>query len=98
MEALACGTPVIAFRRGALAEIVEHGKTGYLVGTVDEMGDAIGAASAIDPAACRSAARARFSARRMVSQYLQIYERLASGATAIKQCRRPIGSEAYSWY
>lgn len=98
MEALACGTPVIAFRRGALAEIVEHGKTGYLVDTVEEMGDAIGAAADIDSALCRSAARARFSAKRMLSQYLQLYERLASGATAMEQFRQSIGSEAHSWY
>jgi glycosyltransferase involved in cell wall biosynthesis len=51
---------VIAFRRGALAEIVEHGKTGFLVDSVEEMGDAIGAAGHLDPEACRRDARAIF--------------------------------------
>ncbi|HVY44738.1 MAG TPA: glycosyltransferase, partial [Minicystis sp.] len=53
MEALASGTPVIAFRSGALAEIVEDGVTGFLVRDVDEMARAIGRAGEIDPRACR---------------------------------------------
>jgi glycosyltransferase involved in cell wall biosynthesis len=81
MEALACGTPVIAFPSGALAEIVEHGKTGFLVETVGEMAEAIRAAGALDPERCRQAARERFSAERMLKRYLKLYERLAAGRT-----------------
>jgi len=76
MEALACGTPVIAFARGALSDIVEHGTTGFLVRDVFEMADAIAATETIDPKICRETARRRFSRSRMVGEYFRIYERL----------------------
>jgi glycosyltransferase involved in cell wall biosynthesis len=76
MEALAAGTPVVAFPSGALAEIVEHGRTGFLVHSVAEMADAIRAAGGIDSEACRAAARTRFSARTMVAKYMELYETL----------------------
>lgn len=76
MEALACGTPVVAFPSGALAEIVEHGRTGFLVNGEREMAEAIAAAGGIDPRECRLAARERFSASRMVNDYLSLYRRL----------------------
>jgi len=76
MEALACGTPVIAFRTGALPEIVEHGRTGFVVDTLREMGEAIRKIDAIDHNACRNAARERFAASRMVDEYIAVYERL----------------------
>jgi len=82
MEALACGTPVIAFAAGALPEIVEHGRTGFIVRDVDEMAAAIPRAGEIDPAACRAAARARFDLARMTGEYLALYRRLAQGAAA----------------
>jgi glycosyltransferase involved in cell wall biosynthesis len=77
MEALACGTPVIAFPSGALPEIVEHGKTGFIVRDEQEMADAIRAAGEIDPEVCREAARRRFSLERMTAQVLGVYGRLA---------------------
>ncbi len=79
MEALACGTPVLAFRAGALREIVDHGRTGFLVSNVEEMADAIRRASDLDPAACRRAAEERFSAQRMTESYFELY-RHAIGA------------------
>lgn len=76
MEALACGTPVVAFASGALPEVVEHGKTGFIVRDVKEMAEAIQAASQLDPEQCREAARTRFSAQRMSRDYLALYDRL----------------------
>lgn len=77
MEALACGTPVIAFPSGALPEIIEHGRTGFLVRDSRGMADAIAASAALDPAECRRVARERYSADRMTGQYLDLYARLA---------------------
>ena len=74
MEAMACGTPVIAFRTGALPEVVEHGRTGFIVDDVDEMASALGEITVLDPEECRRAARSRFSAHTMSSSYLQLYE------------------------
>lgn len=77
MEALACGTPVIAFAAGALPEIVEHGRTGFIVADEREMAEAIREAEGIDPEACRAAARERFSIDRTAGRYLSLYARLA---------------------
>jgi glycosyltransferase involved in cell wall biosynthesis len=77
MEALACGTPVIAFPNGALPDVVEHGKTGFLVNTVEEMAQAIVAAPSLDAETCRAEARRRFSLERMISSYMDAYQALA---------------------
>ena len=77
-EALACGTPVVAFPNGALTETVEHGHTGFLVRDVDEMAGAIEAARGIEPETCRAIAHARFSLERMIAGYLSVYERLTA--------------------
>jgi glycosyltransferase involved in cell wall biosynthesis len=77
MEALACGTPVVGFRRGALAQIVDNGLTGMLVDNVDEMAAAIARADAFDAKVCAEAARRRFSAARMARDYLAAYQRLS---------------------
>lgn len=77
MEALAAGTPVIAYRSGALREIVEDGVTGFLVDDAGEMADAIGRVGALSRARCRAVAERRFSKQRMVQQYLNLYESLA---------------------
>jgi glycosyltransferase involved in cell wall biosynthesis len=73
MEALACGTPVIAFPSGALAEIIEHGRTGFLVQDEPEMASAIKSVRALNPEHCREAAREQFSASRMVKRYFDAY-------------------------
>jgi glycosyltransferase involved in cell wall biosynthesis len=78
MEALSCGTPVIAFPSGALVDIVEHGKTGFLVNDVGEMARAIELSKSIDPRLCRMRARQRFSTQRMTTSYVGMYQSLAS--------------------
>ncbi len=76
MEALACGTPVVAFPSGALSEIVEHEKTGFLVQSEAEMARAISAAGAIDPELCRTTAARRFSVETMIAEYFDLYRRI----------------------
>lgn len=83
MEALASGTPVIALRSaGALPEIVEHGRTGFLVDDVAEMAEAMARVGRIDPAECRRAAEERFSAERTAAAYLATYRRVVRAARA----------------
>lgn len=76
MEAAMCGTPVIAFRAGALPEVVRDGVTGFLVDDTAQMARAIEECGRIDPAVCRAVALERFSERAMVSAYLRMYERV----------------------
>jgi glycosyltransferase involved in cell wall biosynthesis len=76
MEALAAGTPVIAYRSGALPEIVEEGVTGFLVDNAAEMAEAIRKIDTISPDACRAAAEQRFSRERMVRDYFHLYGEL----------------------
>ena len=78
MEALACGTPVIAFRSGALPEIVEDGRVGFLVNDEREMAEAINAVGSIDPQVCVETARRRFALERMVAGYFDMYQRVAN--------------------
>jgi glycosyltransferase involved in cell wall biosynthesis len=80
IEALACGTPVVAFPSGALVDIVEPGVTGFLVNDTREMAEAIVAADTLDPERCREAARRRFSLERMAETYFAVYRRLAAPA------------------
>jgi glycosyltransferase involved in cell wall biosynthesis len=96
MEALACGTPVIAFPAGALPEIIEHGRTGFIVRDEREMAEAIREAARIDPEVCRAAARERFSLERTVERYFALYRKLArlGWAEAASAERRLIAADA----
>lgn len=76
MEALAAGTPVIAYPSGALPEIVEHGRTGFLVDSPKAMAQAIPLASTLSREECRAVARDRFSRERMIARYLALYGNL----------------------
>jgi glycosyltransferase involved in cell wall biosynthesis len=76
IEALACGTPVIAARRGSMPELIDHGVTGYLVDTPAEAVAAIARVDDIDRAACRRAVAERFSVARMADAYIALYRRI----------------------
>ncbi len=78
MEAIACGTPVIAFRSGALPEIVTHGHTGFVVEDSAGMAAMIARVGEIDPEHCRAIARARFSLERCTEAYLSRYADLGT--------------------
>jgi len=80
VEALACGTPVIAFKRGAVPEVVEHGTTGYVCDTEDDMVNAVQHVREIERAACRRDAEARFSEQAIVQRYEAVYRTLAMAA------------------
>ena len=73
VEALACGTPVIASNRGSMPELIDHGVTGFLVDSVDAAVEAIDRVGEIDRAACRAAVAARFTVDRMADRYLDLY-------------------------
>jgi glycosyltransferase involved in cell wall biosynthesis len=73
VEALACGTPVIACNRGSMPELIEDGVTGFLVDSLDAAVDAIGRIDEIDRAACRAAVSARFTVDLMADRYLALY-------------------------
>jgi glycosyltransferase involved in cell wall biosynthesis len=84
MEALASGTPVVAWRSGALPEIVRHGSTGFLVSSVAEMADAIASIGSIESNCCRSEAERRFSGQAMMSRYRALYQDLVCARTAVE--------------
>jgi glycosyltransferase involved in cell wall biosynthesis len=76
VEAMICGTPAIAYPHGSMPEIVDEGVTGFLVGGVEQAVGAVDRAARLDRAACRATAAARFSAERMVDDYLAVYEQV----------------------
>jgi glycosyltransferase involved in cell wall biosynthesis len=76
MEAISSGTPVVAFRSGALPEVVEHGRTGFIVDSEDDMVGAVQRIDEISSETCRARAIGQFSAERMVEGYLRLYREL----------------------
>jgi glycosyltransferase involved in cell wall biosynthesis len=79
LEAMASGTPVLAFPEGAAPEVVEHGKTGYLCEDEGDMVRALDHIDHIDRSACRAAVEGYFSTKRMVDDHLSLFESLAAG-------------------
>jgi len=73
---MACGTPVVAYRRGSMPEIIDEGLTGYLAHDVASSARAVLAAERLDRGAVRARATARFGSDRMIDDYLRTYERL----------------------
>jgi len=97
IEALACGTPVLAYRRGSIPEVIDHEVTGFVCETLTEMAEAVGRLPLIDRRRCRSAFEERFTADRMARDYVALYERLiaeksvqVSPRSSSKPSRQPI--------
>jgi glycosyltransferase involved in cell wall biosynthesis len=84
VEAMACGTPVIATAAGSVPEIVDHGRTGFICRTIEEMIDAVAAVPRIDRRRCRAHVEARFTVARMTDGYEAVYRRV----TALGQAPR----------
>jgi len=78
VEAMACGTPVIASARGSMTEIVRDGESGFLVDGVAEAAAAVGRVQGLDRAAVRASVEQRFDVSRMVNDYLALYRRILS--------------------
>lgn len=77
IEAMACGTPVIAYRNGSVPEVVEHGATGFVVERREDAIAAVRSAVSLSRARCRETFERRFTVQRMARDYLHLYERLA---------------------
>jgi glycosyltransferase involved in cell wall biosynthesis len=82
IESMACGTPVIATRWGAVAEVIEHGRSGIVVDNYKEMAGALADADRIEPLECRRSVEERFSAERMVREYEEAYTAVVEGTRA----------------
>jgi glycosyltransferase involved in cell wall biosynthesis len=76
IEAMACGTPVVAHNLGSIAEVVDNGITGYHAPSIDAMSGLIAPALALDRAKVRAHAMSRFGFRRMVDDYERLYRSL----------------------
>jgi glycosyltransferase involved in cell wall biosynthesis len=89
IEALACGTPVIARRCGSVPEVLRHGVTGFIGSSVDDLVSAVGKLSQISRLRCREEFEARFTAEVMAANYERIYYRLASACRSAQKVARP---------
>mgnify|MGYP000866484141 CR=1 FL=1 len=76
VESMACGTPVIAFRKGAMPEVVDHGHTGFLVNNVSEACEKLALIANLDRKDCRHWVESRFSQERMTDDYISVYEQI----------------------
>jgi glycosyltransferase involved in cell wall biosynthesis len=89
VESMLCGTPVIAYPRGSMPEIVTEGSTGFLVDGLAAAAAALGRVETVDRATCRAIAARRFSAARMVAAYETVYRSVLRGAAPDSACAAP---------
>lgn len=75
-ESMLCGTPVIAFKKGSMPELIADGKTGFLVHTADQAVEAVADITSIDRAFCRAHAASKFSYQKMTEGYIEVYEKI----------------------
>jgi glycosyltransferase involved in cell wall biosynthesis len=76
IEAMACGTPVIAFNHGSVSEVITDGQSGFIVENIDEAVEAVSKLNSISRAECRKVFEERFTASKMAEGYVNIYKRL----------------------
>jgi glycosyltransferase involved in cell wall biosynthesis len=94
IEALACGTPVVALRRGAVPEVVTHGRTGLLADVAQELPRLVHEVTRIDPRVCRAEAELRFDVTRMAREYEAVYERILGMAPTRAPDLAAVGSHS----
>ncbi|NOR37514.1 MAG: glycosyltransferase [Woeseiaceae bacterium] len=85
VESMACGTPVIAFRRGSMPEIIRHGETGYIVDDIEGAISAVAAIESIDRTQCRADVEKRFTSARMARDYIRVYQEILNGEARDEQ-------------
>lgn len=88
IEAMACGTPVVAFRRGSVPEVIEENVSGFVVDTIEEAVAAVRRVQDLDRAGVRAEFDRRFTAERMARDYIDIYRRLLAGHSRPASARR----------
>jgi glycosyltransferase involved in cell wall biosynthesis len=81
IEAMACGTPVIAYPMGSVPEVIEEGRSGYIVGTVDGAVKALDKIEKLDRRIVRQCFDQRFTVKHMAERYVRLYEKLSSSHT-----------------
>jgi glycosyltransferase involved in cell wall biosynthesis len=81
IESMACGTPVLAFNKGSVPEIIIHGKTGFVVDSIEDMNEAVRAIHLINPRDCRSHVKENFSIASMAGKYSELYQRIVDKKT-----------------
>lgn len=89
IEAMACGTPVVAFKRGGMPELVRHGLTGFLCASFEEMLDAIEEVIKLDRILCRNWVEEHFNSGRMVEEYIKVYQKIIRDTS--REDHRPWG-------
>lgn len=90
IEAMATGCPVVAFNRGSIPEVIEHGKTGFVVEDAEEMIEAVSNIKQIKRADCRARALGEFNAEKMARGYLEIYEKILKSKKEEKLIKKPV--------
>ncbi|WP_432519477.1 glycosyltransferase family 4 protein [Kineococcus sp. SYSU DK006] len=94
IEAMACGTPVVALQRGSVPEVVAHGRSGLVVRTPEELPAALRLAADLDPAACRAHAQQHFDLPVMAEGYERVFRMIVEGGRGVEALTRSTGREA----
>jgi glycosyltransferase involved in cell wall biosynthesis len=85
VESMACGTPVIAFDRGSMPEIIRHGETGYIVDDIEGAINAVASVTSINRSTCRADVEKRFSNSRMARDYVRVYQEILNDGARDEQ-------------